>query len=138
MSRLCYGYTIRDGKLEVQEKEAENIRKTFKNYLAGNALIKSADLAGLKKNSSSVKRILTNKKYLGNDIYPKIIDRESFEKAGQMLKERAVAMGRVWEKEEEIIKVPCKFRYKSEEVLPLDPCERASHQYNLIEVIDDE
>ena len=138
MSRLCYGYTIRDGRLEVQEKEAENIRKIFKNYLAGNALIKSADLAGLKKNSSSVKRILTNKKYLGNDIYPKIIDRESFGKAGQMLKERAVAMGRIWEKEEEIIKVPCKFRYKKEDTLPLDPFERASYKYRLIEVIDDE
>ena len=138
MSRLCYGYTIRDGRLEVQETEAENIRKIFKNYLAGNALIKSADLVGLKKNSSSVKRILTNKKYLGNKIYPKIIDEGSFEKAGQMLKERAVAMGRVWEKEEEIIKVPCKFRYKKEESLPLDPFERASYKYRLIEVIDDE
>ncbi|WP_085876000.1 recombinase family protein [Peptoniphilus vaginalis] len=138
MSRLCYGYTIRDGRLEIQEKEAENIRKIFKNYLAGNALIKSADLAGLKKNSSSVKRILTNKNYLGNDIYPKIIDRGSFDKAGQMLKERAVAMGRVWEKEEEIIRAPCKFRYKEEVALPIDPLERASHQYNLIEVIDDE
>ena len=138
MSRLCYGYTIRDGRLEVQEKEAENIRKIFKNYLAGNTLIKSANLAGVKKNSSSVKRILTNKKYLGNQIYSKIIDRESFEKAGQMLKERAVAMGRVWEKEEEIIKVPCKFRYREEGILPLDPFERASCQYRLIEVIDDE
>ncbi|MDU6031697.1 MAG: integrase [Peptoniphilus harei] len=138
MSRLCYGYIIRDGRLEIQEKEAENIRKIFKNYLAGNALIKSAELAGLQKNNSSVKRILTNKKYLGNDIYPKLIDRESFEKAGQMLKERAVAMGRVWEKEEEIIKVPCKFRYKEEGALPLNPFERARHQYNLIEVIDDE
>ena len=136
MSRLCYGYTIRDGRLEVQETEAENIRKIFKNYLAGNALIKSAELAGIKKNSSSVKRLLTNKKYLGNDIYPKIIDEESFKKAGQILNERAVVMGRVWEKEEETIKVPCKFRYKSEEVLPIDPFERASHQYNLIEVID--
>ena len=138
MSRLCYGYTIIDGRLEVQETEAENIRKIFKNYLAGNALIKSANLAGVKKNSSSVKRILTNKNYLGNDVYPKIIDIESFEKTGQMLKERAVAMGRVWEKEEEIIKVPCKFRYREEGVLPLDPFERASHQYNLIEVIYDE
>ena len=63
---------------------------------------------------------------------------ETIEKAGQMLKERAVAMGRVWEKEEEIIRVPCKFRYKSEEVLPLDPFERASYKYRLIEVIDDE
>lgn len=125
-------------KIRNSRKEAENIRKIFKNYLAGNALIKSADLAGVKKNSSSVKRILTNKKYLGNEIYPKIVDRESFEKAGQMLKERAVAMGRVWEKEEEIIRVPCKFRYKSEEVLPLDPFERASYKYRLIKVIDDE
>ena len=137
MSRLCYGYTIRDGRLEVQETEAENIRKIFKNYLAGNALIKSADLAGIKKNSSSVKRMLTNEKYLGNDIYPKIIDRESFEKAGHMLKERAVAMGRVWEKEEKIIKVPCKFRYKEKESLPLDPFERASYKYGLIEVVYD-
>lgn len=138
MSRLCYGYNIIDGRLEVQENEAENIRKIFKNYLAGNALIKSADLAGLKKNSSSVKKILTNEKYLGNDIYPKIIDRESFEKAGQILKERAVAMGRVWEKEEKIIKVHCKFRYKEVETLPIDPFERASYKYRLIEVIDDE
>ena len=125
-------------KIRSEEKEAENIRKIFKNYLAGNALIKSAELAGLQKNNSSVKRILTNKKYLGNEIYPKIIDRESFEKAGQMLKERAVAMGRVWEKEEEIIRVPCKFRYKEEGILPLDPFERASFKYGLIEVIDDE
>lgn len=138
MSRLCYGYTIRDGRLEIQENEAEYIRKIFDNYLAGNALIKSAELVGLKKNSSSVKRILTNKNYLGNDTYPKIIDRESFERAGQMLKERAVAMGRVWEKEEEIIKVPYKFRYKEEGVLPIDSFERASYQYSLIEVIDDE
>lgn len=138
MSRLCYGYTIRDGRLEIQEKEAENIRKIFKNYLDGNALIKSAELVGLYKNNSSVKKILTNENYLGNDIYPKIIDSESFEKAGQMLKERAVALGRVWGKEEKIIKVPCRFRYKEEAALPIDPFERASYKYRLIEVIDDE
>lgn len=138
MSRLCYGYIIRDGRLEVQEKEAEDIRKIFKNYLSGNALIKSAELAGLKKNNSSVKNILTNENYLGNDIYPRIIDSDSFEKAGQMLKERAVALGRVWEKEEKTIKVPCKFRYKKEAALPIDPFERASYKYRLIEVIDDE
>ncbi len=138
MSRLCYGYIIRDGRLEVQEKEAEDIRKIFKNYLDGNALIKSAELVGLKKNNSSVKKILTNENYLGNDIYPRIIDSESVEKAGQMLKERAVALGRVWEKEEKIIKVPCRFRYKEEAALPIDPFERASYKYRLIEVIDDE
>lgn len=138
MSRLCYGYIIRDGRLEVQEKEAEDIRKIFKNYLAGNALIKSAELAGLKKNNSSVKNILTNENYLGNDIYPRIIDNDSFEKAGQMLKERAVVLGRVWEKEEKTIKAPCKFRYKKEAALPIDPFERASYKYRLIEVIDDE
>lgn len=138
MSRLCYGYTIRDGRLEIQEKEADNIRKIFKNYLDGNALIKSAELVGLNKNNSSVKKILTNENYLGNEIYPRIIDSESFEKAGQMLKERAVALGRVWEKEEKIIIVPCKFRYKEEVALPIDPFERASCKYRLIEVIDDE
>ena len=55
-----------------------------------------------------------------------------------MLKERAVALGRVWEKEEKTIKVPSKFRYKKEAALPIDPFERASYKYRLIEVIDDE
>ena len=55
-----------------------------------------------------------------------------------MLKERAVAMGRVWEKKEEIIRVPCKFRYKEEVALPIDPFEQARYKYRLIEVIVDE
>lgn len=138
MARLCYGYMIKDGKLVINEKEAENIRGIFKNYLKGNSLIKSAEIIGLKKNNSSVKRILTNKKYLGNENYPKIIDKKSFDMAGQMLKDRAIALGRVREKEEEKIAVSVKFLYDKEEVLPLDPFERASYQYSRIKVIDDE
>lgn len=137
MSRLCYGYIIREGKLEIEETEAENIRKIFKNYLEGNSLIKSAKLQGLEKNSSSVKRILTNKKYLGNKNYPKIIDRELFEKAGQKIMDRAKALGRVWDKKEEVLKVPYQFTYKEEE-LSTDPFERAKFQYGLIEVFRDE
>lgn len=129
---------IKDGKLMINEKEAENIRGIFKNYLDGNSLIKSAELMGLKKNNSSVKRILTNKKYLENENYPKIIDKESFELAGQMIKDRAVALGRVWEKKEEEIEVPTEFLYEKGEVLPIDPFERARYQYSRIKVIVNE
>lgn len=138
MGRLCYGYVIQDGKLVINEKEAQNIRGIFRNYLEGNSLIKSAEIMGLRKNNSSVKRILTNTKYLGNEYYPKIIDKDSFEMAGQMLKDRAVALGRVWEKEEEKTSIPVKFLYDKEEVLPIDPFDRASYQYSRIKVIDDE
>ena len=86
---------IEHGKLIINEEEAENIRGIFRNYLEGNSLIKSAEILGLRKNNSSVKRIITNKKYLGNENYPKIIDKESFDTAGQMIKDRAVALGRV-------------------------------------------
>ncbi|MDO5047452.1 MAG: integrase [Anaerococcus sp.] len=138
MARLCYGYMIKDGKLVINEKEAENIRGIFKNYLEGNSLIKSAEMIGLRKNNSSVKRILTNKKYLGNENYPKIIDKKSFDMAGQMLKDRATALGRIWEKEEMTIPVPRKFIYGKEERFPIDPFERARYQYSRIKVIVDE
>lgn len=138
MARLCYGYMIKDGKLVTNEKEAENIKGIFRNYLEGNSLIKSAEIMGLRKNNSSVKRILTNKKYLGNENYPKIIDKESFDMAGKMLEDRAIALGRVWEKEEEKMEVPVNFLYHKEGKLPIDPFERASFQYNRIKVIDDE
>ncbi|MGF3065777.1 recombinase family protein [Facklamia sp. P12950] len=138
MARLCYGDMIKDGKFVINEKETQNIRGIFRNYLEGNSLIKSAELMGIKKNNSSVKRILTNKKYMGNENYPKIIDKESFDMAGQMIKDRAVAMGRVWKKREKEIEVPTEFLYEKGEVLPIDPFERARYQYSRIKVIDDE
>ncbi|MDO5018817.1 MAG: integrase [Lagierella massiliensis] len=138
MARLCYGYEIKDGKLTINEEEAENIKGLFHNYLAGNSLARSAEILGLKKNHSGVKRILTNKKYLGNEHYPMIVDKESFEKVGQMIKDRAIALGRVWEKEEKTIPVPRKFIYGKEERFLIDPFERASYQYSRIKVIVDE
>ena len=39
-------------------------------------------------------------KYLGDDYYPAIIDKETFDKAEEIRMERAKALGRVWELKE--------------------------------------
>ena len=44
--------------------------------------------------------MLRNKKYLGDDYYPAIIDKETFDKAEEIRMSRAKALGRVCELEE--------------------------------------
>ena len=52
---------------------------------------------GLKLHHGSAGRMLRNKKYLGDDYYPAIIDKEIFDKAEEIRMSRAKALGRVWE-----------------------------------------
>lgn len=134
--KITYGYEIKDGNYQIKEEEAEQIRLLFKSYLEGHSLQKSADTAGIKVYHGSAKRMLVNKRYIGDQDYPKIIDEETFKRAGQMLEERAQALGRVWDlKEEEINKVPTNFKYEEDKNLPSLPFERAKRQYDLIKTV---
>ena len=77
---------------------------------------------GLKLYHGSVGRMLQNKKYLGDDYYPAIIDKETFDKAEEIRMYRAMALGRVRELKEknipvffekENIKLYLKYRYQN-------------------------
>ena len=70
------------------------------------ALIPSAEKGGLKLYHGSAGRMLRNKKYLGDDCYPAIIDKETFDKfdkAEEIRMDRAMALGRVRELKEKNI-----------------------------------
>lgn len=69
------------------------------------ALIPAAEKGGLKLYHGSVGRMLQNKKYLGDDYYPAIIDKETFDKAEEIRMDRAMALGRVRELKEKNIPV---------------------------------
>ena len=94
MGHTPYGYRIENGKAVIDEEKAAQVRMIFTEYLSGTALCPAARKAGLSMTHSSVKHLLTNSRYLGNDFYPAIIDEDTFLKAAEQLKARAQMLGR--------------------------------------------
>ena len=132
MSRhLPYGYRIENGVCVIDDKESEILKKLFNSYLEVGTLLGASDKSGFNtKSHACVKRNLINKRYLGDDYYPKIIEKELFEKVNEKLKEKHRKGKPSKEKTyQEIIG----FRIKKEEENILDPFELAAHRYSLIE-----
>ena len=132
MSRhLPYGYRIENGVCVIDNKEREILKKLFLSYLEVGTLLGASDKSGFNtKSHACVKRILINKRYLGDDYYPKIIEKELFEKVNEKLKEKHRKGKTSKEKTyQEIIG----FSIQKKEKNILDPFELAAHRYSLIE-----
>lgn len=97
MAHIPYGYKIVNGKAEVDEKQAEAVRKLFDGYIAGLGLKPAAENAGFEIYHGSAGRMLRNTHYLGDEYYPAVIDRERFDKAEEIRMSRASSLGRVRE-----------------------------------------
>ena len=99
MRHIPYGYRIENGRAVIDEEQAATVREFFQNYISGMALVPAAEKVGLKLYHGSAGRMLRNKKYLGDDYYPAIVDKETFDRAEEIRRSRAKALGRVWELE---------------------------------------
>lgn len=98
------GYKMVDGKIVVDEKKAELVKKVFNDYLNGISTDKIAEyliakgIPNANKKISwsygSVRRILVNIKYLGDTIHPQIIDEKTFESVQKRRKEIAIRFGK--------------------------------------------
>lgn len=93
---IPFGYTMINGKREINEIEAAVIHTIFEQYINGMSLQIIAEQIEVpynenkcKWNKNMVSRILENRKYLGENGFMEIIDKESFNKAGQIRKERS-------------------------------------------------
>lgn len=134
MGHTPYGYRIENGVAVVDEAKAEIIRTIYEKYLSGSALIAAAGAAGLKATHSTVKRLLQNKHYLGDDYYPAIIDRETFEAAEAERIKRADELGRGKCRDEKPVPAPpTLFHMKPKEQDFGDPFMEAEYMYSLIE-----
>lgn len=134
MAHIPYGYTIIDGKAVVNEEEAENIREFYEGYISGLALTAAAEKIGLMLSHSSVGRMLRNRHYLGDDFYPTIIDKETFDKAEEIRIARAGSLGRIRELEkQEEPKPTVHFTMPRVQLKYTDPFEQAKYAYGLIE-----
>lgn len=94
MGHTPYGYRIVDGKAVINETAATQVRELYKNYLSGLSLTNAAKDAGLDLLHSGAKRMMRNMHYLGDDFYPTIIDKESFDAVEVELNKRSTKLGR--------------------------------------------
>ena len=135
MAYVPYGYTITDGIVTVDERAADQVRVFFEKYISGLSLAVAGEQAGIEKTHSSMGLILKNVHYLGNEVYPAIIDKEIFDKAEEVRSKRAKDLGRIVELAAFSAPPPIeRFKMrKSEGKLPDDPVGRAEYLYSLIE-----
>jgi hypothetical protein len=131
---IPYGYKIEKGKAIIDEEQAEQVRMIFKGYLSGLAYVVAAEAVGIKISHPSVKRILQNKRYLGDKYYPAIIDQETFERAEAERFKRQRKMGRIFpDKPVEECKPATKFIMPKAGKIFNDPFKQAEYVYSLIE-----
>lgn len=138
MRRKVYGYEIKNGSLIVNEKQADIIRSICKNYLAGMPLMKAAEEAGMKLTHSSVKNIINNRRYLGDESYPAILDKATFEQVQEERIRREKALGRDNKPKRPMaeIRIPTQFSIKRVRRKYDDPVRQAEYAYSMIQTVE--
>ena len=134
MGHTPYGYTIQNGSALIDEEKAGKIRKLYKNYLSGMALRTAATEAGIETYHGTAKRLMENPHYLGDEFYPAIIDRETYDKAAEERLRRAGKLGRLDRKKAaKPAVIPTRFHFAEAETEYEDPRLQAEYLYSLIE-----
>lgn len=98
---IPFGYCMRNGEITVDFNESKAVARIFEEYLNGSSLQQIAKLMESEKvqyseisdrwNKNMVKRIIENKKYLGNEKYPQIIGEKFFTHANEKRMLRATS-----------------------------------------------
>lgn len=135
MAHTPFGYKIVDGKAEIDEEQALQLNMIYQVYIGGASLTKAAETVGIVSTYSSLGRMLRNRKYLGTDYYPAIIDKKLFEAAEEERMKRAVALGRIYKypEPEDEIKQAYSFQLGNVEKKYENPFMQAEYAYSMIE-----
>jgi hypothetical protein len=129
-----YGYIIQNGKAVIDEMKAVQVRDLYQAYLSELSLRDASKKAGINRYHATVAKMLTNKKYLGDEYYPSIIDKHTFELAHAEKLRRAQMLGRIQEpKKKEDVAQSLHFTVPNPTQLYDDPFKQAEYAYSLIE-----
>ena len=92
---MVYGYQFIDGMLQTDEEQSRMVQEIFRVYNSGVPVSRLKDhIEGLEINRVKLNDMLSDKRYMGDKNFPKIIDPELFEAVQQMKKERRKAVGK--------------------------------------------
>ncbi|WP_425314291.1 recombinase [Ruminiclostridium herbifermentans] len=134
MAHTPYGYRIENGTAVIDEEKAEKVRSLNRGYLSGLSLSVAAKTAGIDAYHGTAGRMLRNERYLGDDNYPAIIDKETYEKAEAERVKRAKKLGRIFEpKKEDKPTISKKFTIGQVIQKYTNPFTQAEYVYSLIE-----
>ena len=140
MGHTPYGYRIENGVAVIDEEKTEKLKKLYQGYLSGLSLSEAAKEASIDTYHGTSGKMLRNKHYLGDNYYPAIIDKETFEKAEDERVRRAEKLGRIF-KPKEIPKINIPVKFMMGEVIQkyVNPLKQAEYAYSLIEsgVVED-
>ena len=92
---IPFGYCMINGKYTLNAPEAEAVRKIFSDYIGGKSLKTIASEMTVPYNTGKavwnknmVCRVIENKKYIGENKFPKIISDKDFKRAAEIKTER--------------------------------------------------
>ena len=90
-----YGYQFIDGMLQTDEEQSRMVQEIFNVYNSGIPVSRLKDhIEGLEINRVKLNDMLSDKRYMGNENFPKIIEPELFEAVQQIKEERRKAIGK--------------------------------------------
>ena len=88
---IPFGYTMENGKIIFHPTESQAVQDIFSDYLDGQSLLKIAQSLNERQveylsgttgwNKARLKRIIEDKRYIGSDSYPPIIEQSVYDKA---------------------------------------------------------
>ena len=134
MSHTPFGYRIENGKAVIDIEAAEQIKTLFHSYLSGDSLATAAKKSGITAFHAGIGRMLRNTRYLGDEFYPAIIDKDTFNTAEAERIMRAERLGRTRKsKQEKEVVYPTTFRMNEGTEEYDDPFGQAEYAYSLIE-----
>ncbi len=92
---IPFGYCMVNGKYALNAPEAEAVQKIFADYIGGKSLKTIAaemtvpyNIGKAVWNKNMVCRVIENKKYIGENKFPKIISDKDFNRAAEIKTER--------------------------------------------------
>lgn len=97
---------------------------------------RAAEKAELHINHAVARRMLQNTHYLGDDFYPALIDKATFNEAEAERIKRAERLGRIYDynqKESNSLTIPHRFSLELPRKKFKDPYKQAEYVYNRIE-----
>ena len=133
MRSIPFGYRIENGVAVVDETEASLLRQAFEKYQAGATLRSIAKDLDIDRYHRGISNMLADKKYLGTDFYPAIIEPELFWEVQHCRKERRTARSKPT-RDHNGTRICTTFRMKTADNVPSEPFARAQYLYTLIEL----
>ena len=79
MRIIPYGYRIENGLAVADENESKALQQAFEFYINGDSLETIANKLGINRYHSGILNLLVDKRYLGTDFYPTLINKELFD-----------------------------------------------------------